>query len=111
MTLHYEPNRKHKEPWQPGRKGALCPHWAGLDPAQLLASSVLDGKKRYAVFNGMAFAAQRHRELNGKEYWHGYPEAWENIPADIRRAWIRAGVITRRQVKQYWKSTDSGDDE
>jgi hypothetical protein len=29
VALTYKPNRKHKEPWQPGRKGTLCRQ--GLD--------------------------------------------------------------------------------
>ena len=34
----YEPNPKHKEPWQRGAKGSLCPK--GADASALLAASV-----------------------------------------------------------------------
>ena len=58
--MRYFGNPKHKEPWQPGRKGSLCPSrrkMPDLDPQKLLESSELCGAKRYAVFEGLAFAA------------------------------------------------------
>jgi hypothetical protein len=106
MKLRYEPNPKHKEPWQSGRKGTLCPHERELVPFDMLVDSILDGDKRYAVCNGVAFAAQCHRVADGKEFWHGYPEAWVNVPESIRRQWIKENKVTRRMVSKYWAESD-----
>lgn len=111
MPLVYEPNPKHKEPWQRGRKGALCPHWEGLDPAEMLTNSIYHGDKRFSAHNGMAFVAQRHRVRDDTEFWHGYPEGWEYIPTSIRRAWLRNGTITRRQMNKFWTRSSLGDED
>ncbi|MEO5333060.1 MAG: hypothetical protein H7839_13655 [Magnetococcus sp. YQC-5] len=59
--LQYRSNPKHKEPWQPGRKGALCPAWSHSLADELLQNSEphpnFDKKARYATSNGMAFEA------------------------------------------------------
>lgn len=41
-SLTYEPNPKHKEPWQRGARGSLCPRDA--DGPALLAASQVDPK-------------------------------------------------------------------
>jgi hypothetical protein len=41
-ALTYEPNPKHKEPWQRGARGTLCPREA--DGSALLATSQVDPK-------------------------------------------------------------------
>ncbi len=96
----YEPNPKHKAPWQSGRKGNLCPDWSLEQAQRLLEGSVLapDGKKRYATMNDWAFAAQEHAD--GK--WLGYPVAWYAVPEMIRRSWIGQGFVKRRKVLQNW---------
>lgn len=49
----YEGNPKHKHPWQPGRRGSLCPKEIGLARAQeLLAGSVEIDAVRYATHEG-----------------------------------------------------------
>jgi hypothetical protein len=40
QVLRYEPNPKHKLPWQPGKKGTLCPPWSHKQATALLAGSV-----------------------------------------------------------------------
>lgn len=72
-AMRYEPSPKHKEPWQPGRKGSMCPR--ELDEAgrnALLERSVEHGDKRYATDGRRAFEAQQH----GDGVWHGYPVGW-----------------------------------
>jgi hypothetical protein len=97
--MHYEPNDKHKQPWQPGRKGAICP--PGVDGPALLADSVEDphgGGKRYATDLERAYCAQQH--LEGR--WHGYPEQWRKIPESLWRQWLEAGRVRKRDIKNYW---------
>src|SRR5262245_11553222 len=67
--LEYESNPKHKEPWQPGRKGSLCPPETRDMAVQLLLESELVGTRRYAVYAAKAYCAMQHAD----DVWHGYP--------------------------------------
>ena len=54
--MRYESNPKHSDPWQRGRRGALCPRSVTPEVAErLLRDSELVEGKRYAVFEGQAF--------------------------------------------------------
>ncbi|GAB4206849.1 MAG: hypothetical protein OHK0013_23890 [Sandaracinaceae bacterium] len=100
--MRYEPSRKHKEPWQPGRKGSLCP--PELDEAArdaLLAQSVAHGDKRYATDGTGAFEAQEH----APGAWHGYPVGWKEVPEPVRRAWVDEGRVRRQAIRRYWESS------
>lgn len=97
--LRYEPNPKHKEPWQRGRRGSMCPH--SIDPQELLDGSVFDSSnpgKRYATDGCRPYCAQAHRE----DTWHGYPEQWRDVPAKIWRQWLREAVVTKKCLKEHW---------
>lgn len=96
----YEGNPKHKEPWQPGRKGSLCPKSISMHPQQLLEQSLLgpDGK-RYATCDGRCFCAQ---EGEPPDYWHGYPVGWREVPEKIWRKWKADAKIRRRDINKYW---------
>jgi hypothetical protein len=92
----YECNRKHKEPWQRGRKGSLCPREITQAQAQaLLAGSILDGRKRYGTHAGKAYCAQCHQD----ERWHGYPVAWREVPDRVRHILVDGGLVTRTEIK------------
>jgi hypothetical protein len=98
-ALLYEPNPKHKEPWQRGARGSLCPK--DVDSAALLAASVIDPKrpgKRYATDGNHAYCGQEHRP--GR--WHGYPVQWKEVPAAIRRDLVASGKVSKRGLKEYW---------
>jgi hypothetical protein len=98
-TLMYEGNPKHKHPWQPGRKGSLCPKKIDMAKAQeLLSQSVQDGSARYATYGGVAYCAREH--LPGK--WHGHPIQWREVPPQIVNEWRRSDQITRREIKARW---------
>ena len=57
--MEYEGNPKHKEPWQRGRKGSLCPKEISVETArELLERSKKAGNKRFAVHNGRACCAR-----------------------------------------------------
>lgn len=78
--LVYESNPKHSEPWQPGRKGALCDDEVRPHVQQLLEASEQVKGKRYAVHDGKPYCAQEHR--SGR--WHGYPIGWREVPAKLK---------------------------
>ena len=99
LRMRYESNRKHKEPWQRGRRGTLCPSDIDVKTVhRLLADSEATGDKRYAVHEGRAFCAQRH----GAEEWHGYPIGWVEVPEAIRRKWLKERRVQRRDIRRHW---------
>lgn len=98
--MRYEGNQKHRDPWQPGRKGSLCPNDLNQQTAQqLLDNSVPDGDKRYAIYAGRAYCAQQH----DADRWHGYPIGWVEVPERIRRNWQTEKLVQRRDVRKHWK--------
>lgn len=97
--MRYESNPKHSDPWQRGRRGARCPSDIDAELAQqLLLTSERAGNKRYAVFEGRAFCAQQH----GDDVWHGYPVGWMNVPVTIRKQWLEAGDVQKRDIRRNW---------
>lgn len=97
----YEGNPKHREPWQPGRKGTLCPQWSRSLVQQILDGSIpsSDGNIRFGVYDGWAFAAREHDP--GR--WHGYPVGWNEVDTTIVNQWIRQKVVKRRDVNKRGK--------
>lgn len=101
--MHYELNKKHKNPWQLGKNGTPCPPTKVLslkDAMELLKKSIVVGDKRFAIFNGRAFAAQQH--LPGR--WHGYPIGWVDVDPSLRLRWREEGLLTKKDEKRYWLS-------
>jgi hypothetical protein len=96
--LEYEPNPKHKSPWQAGRRGALCPAWSHGVARDLLESSVLLKTKRFSTIKGWAFVAQQHRP----GVWHGYPVPWVEVPQWIWRKWLKEDLVKKQQLDEYW---------
>jgi hypothetical protein len=99
--LRYVPNPKHKEPWQRGRRGSVCPETISEEEAQqLLAGSELIGQKRYAVHEGRAYCAQD----DGIGGWHGYPVGWKEVPSRLRTRWEkREKRVKKRDIDRYWE--------
>lgn len=98
-ALLYEPNPKHKEPWQRGARGSLCPKDAD-GPALLAASRVdpIHPGKRYATDGHRAYCGQQH--LPGR--WHGYPVQWREVPPAIRRGLVTDHQVSKREIREYW---------
>ena len=97
--MRYECSRKHKQPWQRGRRGSLCPESIDLATARvLLSGSEPVGNKRYATHEGKAYCAQEH----GADVWHGYPVGWVDVPESLRRTWLKQMRLKRRDVKKHW---------
>jgi hypothetical protein len=95
----YEPNPKHKEPWQRGARGSLCP--AHADGPVLFASSEVDPRnpgKRYATDGRQPYCGQEHRP--GR--WHGYLVQWREVPATLRRQWVADKKVSKRDLREHW---------
>ena len=98
--LRYESNPKHRDRWQRGSRGSLCPKSVTLDVAKrLLADSTAVDQKRYAVHEGKAYCAQEHRP----DVWHGYPVGWIDVPKKLRLEWINERRLRRRDEKRHWE--------
>ncbi len=110
----YRGSPKHKKRPGQGRKGTLCPEWThvGLGNAptahqwdgsaaqEMFNESELDptgSGKRYATMKGVAFAAQDTADGT----WHGYPEPWQKVPADLKDKWLDNGKVTRADLRRY----------
>ena len=98
MQYDHDSNPKHKQSWQRGRRGSLCPAGLHAKAQTLLLESVKVGKKRYAVHEGKAYCAQQH----GKDLWHGYPVGWMDLPQSSRNQWISQNRLKRREVRKHW---------
>ena len=101
LGLRYAPNPKHKEPWQRGRRGSVCPREITEQQAQqLLNGSELIGEKRYAVHEGRPYCAQD----DGIGGWHGYPVGWKEVPAALRTRWEKhERRVRKRDIDRYWE--------
>lgn len=113
--LQYRGTIKHKR-WRPGGGfGTLCPTWTHQARSQgfagdpyghpwektrahaMFAESVLaENGRRYATGQGIAFVAVD----SGDGTWHGYPVPWQDVPKNIRDAFVRIGRVTRRQTRR-----------
>lgn len=101
--LRYQGSPKHKAPWQPGRKGSLCPKEITLEQAQkLLEASDPDpratSRKRYAIYQGRPFCAA----VGEMDVYHGWPIGFSDVPAKLIQRWIDEGIITRSDVERHW---------
>jgi hypothetical protein len=99
--VRYVSNPKHKEPWQRGRRGSICPREISPEQAQqLLNESVLVDQKRYAVREGRPFCAQD----DGAGGWHGYPIGWKEVPSKLRTRWEKKEkIVKKRDIDRYWE--------
>lgn len=96
--MRYVGSPKHKEPWQRGRTGSLCPGDLRVAPQVLLEQSSVDpdaADLRWATDGVRAFAARR---TLGDE-WHGYPVRFVEVPAVVLRRWEAEGRVSRRAVR------------
>jgi hypothetical protein len=66
----------------------------------LLDNSEAMGQKRVATARGMAFVAQRTYP-DDRNVWHGYPEAWDKIPVQIKSRWLSESWITKRDLRRW----------
>lgn len=98
-ALRYEPNPKHKEPWQRGARGSLCPRDAD-GPALLVISEVDPNHpgKRYATDGHRAYCGHEH----SPDCWHGFPVEWRKVPAELRSAWLADGRVSKRSIRELW---------
>lgn len=119
-TLRYRGSIKHKR-WQPGGGfGTLCPRWTHETSLQgfagkpyshpweethahaMLVESVLEAGRRYATRKGIAFVAIP----SGDGTWHGYPVPWQDVPRNVRDAFVCEGLVKRRQTRRIADRAD-----
>lgn len=99
----YEPNPKHKHPWQPGAKGTLCPR--DVDGVALFRTSVTDPSrpgKRYNTDGRQAYCAHPNTKRPSPDslvVWHGYPVEWREVPVPVQRHWVAEGLIRRLRLR------------
>lgn len=97
--MRYEGNPKHKHPYQPGRRGSLCPPDINTRVAQaMLEESIRVGKARYAIREGQPFCAREHDQ--GR--WHGYPVVFREVPHDVRAQRLRQNAVKKSQLRKNW---------
>ncbi len=100
--MRYEPSQKHCEPWQPGARGTLCDVDARERAAELLLSSSEWDGRRYATDGVRAYAGAQHRP----RVWHGWPVGWMEVPEPLRREWVGADCVKRRDIAKWWRLDD-----
>ena len=110
--LRYVPKEKHKDPFQRGRKGTLCPPASELpvDKAQAL----LDGSdpdprlkqvERWATDGRLAYCGRPY-DRKRRLAWYGFPVGWIRVPERLRRKWIKAGAADRATMYCFWHDED-----
>lgn len=101
MPDSYVSNPRHKQPWQPGARGTLCP--SDVDGAKLFQSATADPKnpcKRYNTDGENAYCAHPDRkDLLADVSWHGFPVNWREVPTSVQRQWIADGRLTRLRLR------------
>jgi hypothetical protein len=96
----YEPSNKHCEPITAEKPGTKCPAWSVSMAQQLLDSSIaVSPKLRYATHGGLAFVGRITN--SGQDIWHGYPEAWDDVPREIKEQWLSRNLITKADIKRH----------
>ena len=97
----YEASPRHCEPITAENPGVKCPEWSAAVAQELLDSAEPVGGTLQATRDGVGFVARRTRTRNGREYWHGYPEAWDKMNPALKRKWKENGLVTRRDLRTY----------
>ena len=115
----YRGSSKHKNRPADEQKGTLCPEWThktslggfGTDvykhdwrqtrAAVLFAEAEVDeaSGRRYATAEGIAFEAKSTADGS----WHGFPIPWENVPIQIKNSWLRSNVVSKRDLKRFFR--------
>jgi hypothetical protein len=100
----YVASPRHKQPWQPGARGTLCP--AGVDGVELFRTATANPnnpRKRYNTDGEQAYCAHPSvKNLDDDEQdvmWHGFPIEWRAVPPAVQRIWIEEGRITKLRMR------------
>ncbi len=98
QRLRYRSTEKHSQPWQPGRKGSLCPSEIDvLKVGELLDQSIEFDNRRFAAYQGKSFVGQCSGGV-----WHGYPVGWVEVPEPVRREFVASGTVRRSDQRKHW---------
>lgn len=99
----YVSNPRHKNPWQPGERGTLCPR--GVDGRTLFENATPDPgnpSKRYNTDGTNAYCAhpdKKHFDEGETVTWHGFPVEWRQVPCAVQRDWIKEGRIKKLRLR------------
>jgi hypothetical protein len=98
----YQPSPRHCEPITAENPGVKCPSWSVACAQDLLDSAeTVSDKELQNTRNGLGFVARLTRRTATEEIWHGYPEAWDKMDAGLKRKWLAAGLISRKDLRGY----------
>ena len=97
----YEASPRHCEPITAENPGVKCPRWSASIAQELLDSAQLVGNRLEATRDGIGFVGQRTRTTDDREFWHGYPEAWDMMDTRLKSKWLKEGLVTRRDLRTY----------
>ena len=97
----YEPSQRHCEPITAQNPGVKCPKWSVQIAQTLLDAAQPVGDKLQATCEGVGFVAQRTCTTEEGEVWHGYPEAWDKMDVKLKKEWLKAGLISRKNLRTY----------
>lgn len=97
----YEPSPRHCEPITAENPGVKCPLWSVAIAEELLEEAEIVGNALQATRDGIGFVGRRTGSNADGEIWHGYPEAWDRMDPDLKRAWLNQKVISRRDLRTY----------
>lgn len=104
MPEVYMGNPRHKQPWQPGARGTMCP--SDVDGVALFAAATADPTKpgkRYNTDGRTAYCAhpdtKNPTDPEQTITWHGFPVSWREVPISVQRQWVAEGRLRKPKLK------------
>ena len=101
MKRIYEASPRHCEPITAENPGVKCPPWSAAVAQELLNRATLVGGALQATKNGVGFVGRLTIQNAEGQFWHGYPEAWDNMDPNLKKHWLNENVITKRDLRTY----------
>lgn len=101
MKRIYERSGRHSEPITAQNPGVKCPPMSYSDAQKILDSAERVGNTLQATHAGVGYVARRTRITKDGEIWHGYPEAWDKMNLNLKKRWLKQGLIKRRDIRKY----------
>lgn len=97
----YQASPRHCQPISAENPGVKCPAWS---PA--LAQELLDGAERVgnalqATRDGVGFVGRLTLDTFDGQIWHGYPESWDMMDAELKKRWLSEKLISKRDLRTY----------
>ncbi|MYB35568.1 MAG: hypothetical protein F4X92_10750 [Gammaproteobacteria bacterium] len=71
------------------------------DAQKILDSAERVGNTLQATHGGVGYVARKTRTTKDGEIWHGYPEAWDKMDPNLKKRWLKEGLVRRRDIRHY----------